>query len=178
MGSYSFMGYCDLKIVDKNEFVQWLVTEKVGCNEYMKHLFDSVGFEDKEGFGDDDSELFCYWNEWKIQSYWYDSFCCFLTKLQKHVRGIVLMEFENGQEFKIVFCDKGVYVVFYTTPEYGDDDEEYDNIINQDKLSEVTGITKIEFKGEDPQTEAYPGKAILNDLEEKEWDTILTLCGN
>jgi hypothetical protein len=133
MGERSYLGFSTLNLKDKKRFTEWLVAEKA-FNNNDDGLLDSVKFKhpkDEEYYNGD---LYLSWQDWKIHGYWYSDFCDFVLKLQElGVRGVMGLSYTNGQDYNILFSEKGVYVLYYTEPQYDDD---YEEILNEKEIEE------------------------------------------
>jgi len=108
MGSRSSVNWCSLTIKDKSKLNQYLVAKKI---EAGNDLADSISETDKLKKGNNDSDLYVDWEDWKIYGYWLKDFCKFVNELQQlSVRGSVSMFFiDNDVYYEIEFCDDGVY---------------------------------------------------------------------
>jgi len=111
MGDRSSMDYIDLEIEDVDKFISNLMAEKVGCKPDDRYYFDSIKLSSKETchYENNNSEVWIDWDDWKIQGYWYEPFCNFLTILHKcGMRGEICLTFCDGSPYYIYFGDKGV----------------------------------------------------------------------
>ena len=110
MGERSSMDSVELEIKDEKEFTAAFLAEKLNSTKEDKHLFDSVKFKPEEcNYEVNDSPIWFNWDDWKIQPYWYESFCKFLVLLHGcGVRGIVSLTFCDGTPYNILFNEDGV----------------------------------------------------------------------
>ena len=104
MGMRSIVESCDLEVNNLNLFLNIILSEKVGSDPKFKYLWDSIRITD--------GEIYVDWDDWKIQGYWYESFCAFLNKLQQSgLRGSVELIYEEGDHYTITFNENRVEVV-------------------------------------------------------------------
>ena len=126
MGMRSLMSCSNLELVDKEKFIEELVAKKVSGGKY-KDYWDAVklGEEMDTDYGEE-GDLCLDINDWKIQGYWYESFCKWLCQLQEMgVRGEINLDCEGTQEYKIIFTFDGVFTRIGPQLEFDEKTDEY-----------------------------------------------------
>lgn len=114
MGDRSSVNYCELQVNDLNKFMEHVISEKVACHPDEKYLWDSIELKN--------NEIYLDWDDWKIHSYWYDSFQLFCLKLREiGLRGCISLIFIDGYEYIIHFNEDNIKVTFHPKCENGTD---------------------------------------------------------
>jgi hypothetical protein len=131
----------DKDVVNENAWIKEIVDEEIERKAVTLTMGD---YNKIHGISVSANFSFSYMDGWKIQGYWYTSFCVLLYHLwYAGIRGDVKFNEEQNQDFVIRFEEDDIYVDFYPLGGYneeGDACEEQDLEIEETvKLREING---------------------------------------